>query len=488
MWEHLICSEAASIAATHEFVASTGAKNCARVKRTILESKMSGMGQRKRAYFRFSVVSKVQALVCGGMGVAAALSEIARENHLDPAGKPRRVGRSTLYRWYREYEASGVAALEDRGRAKTKTSQALPERFLSFLKTEKNLDSDASVPELIRRAREQGVVPLAQPLSRSTVYRACRRMNLALLRQPAEQHRSMRRFAYPHRMQMVLCDGKHFRAGASRRRRVAMFFLDDATRFCLHVVVGTSENRELFLRGLFEALLRCGFMTILYLDHGPGFIAEWAVEITAKCGISLVHGSVSYPEGHGKIERFHRTASSAVLRRLDGRAEVDPECGALELRLQHYARECYNRQPHESLGGVVTPEERFLGDSKPLRFPENTSELREKFIIYESKKVSRDNCVSIDGTVYETPLGSAGKRVTVARHVLAQQFSVQSEGKQVFLAPVDRHHNATREPKPRRSKTEQLPLLPKSAAELAYERDFAPLVSADGGYTHKEKE
>jgi hypothetical protein len=39
-------------------------------------------------------------------------------------------------------------------------------------------------------------------------------------------------------MQMVLCDGKHFRAGAARLRRVALFFLDDATRMGLHVVVG----------------------------------------------------------------------------------------------------------------------------------------------------------------------------------------------------------------------------------------------------------
>jgi len=46
---------------------------------------------------------------------------------------------------------------------------------------------------------------------------------------------------------MVLADGKHFRAGAKRLRRVALFFLDDSTRYGLEVVVGTAESAPLFL-------------------------------------------------------------------------------------------------------------------------------------------------------------------------------------------------------------------------------------------------
>lgn len=82
-----------------------------------------------------------------------------------------------------------------------------------------------------------------------------------------------RRFAHPHRMNMVLCDGKHFRAGIHRLRRVVLYFLDDCTRMVLHAVVGTSENTLLFLRGLFEMVQRVGLLDGLYMDHGPGFIA-----------------------------------------------------------------------------------------------------------------------------------------------------------------------------------------------------------------------
>jgi len=60
---------------------------------------------------------------------------------------------------------------------------------------------------------------------------------LPLRRVPAKQEADQRRFAYPHRMMMVLADGKHFRAGPARKRVVAPFFLDDASRFGLGVVV-----------------------------------------------------------------------------------------------------------------------------------------------------------------------------------------------------------------------------------------------------------
>ena len=47
----------------------------------------------------------------------------------------------------------------------------------------------------------------------------------------------------------------------------------------------------------------------------------------------LVLGTAGYPEGHGKIEKFHQTTWTGVLRGLC-RPEIDPEPRALELRLQ----------------------------------------------------------------------------------------------------------------------------------------------------------
>jgi transposase InsO family protein len=170
-------------------------------------------------------------------------------------------------------------------------------------------------------------------------------------------------------MQMVLCDGKKFRAGAARLRRVALFFLDDCTRFGLHVVVGTEENTELFLRGLYGLLKRYGFMGLLYLDGGPGFASLDTAAVLGQLLVPLIHGAARYPEGHGKIERFNRTAKSDLLRSVDGAADVDPSIGSLELRFGHFL-ELYNDRPHEELD-KDTPRMRWDADERALRFPED---------------------------------------------------------------------------------------------------------------------
>ena len=283
-----------------------------------------------------------------------------------------------------------------------------------------------------------------------------------------------------------MSDGKHFRAGAQRLRRVAMFFLDDATRMGLHVVVGTSESTMLFLRGLFEAIQYYGFSGIIYLDHGAGFIALDTQAVLAHMGVMLIHGEVAYPEGHGKIERFHRTAIEAILRGFDGRADVDPDCGALELRLRHWLKETYNHTVHESLNGQ-TPWQRFSKDPKLLRFPESEAALREKFVVHIKRKVSNDHVVSVDSVDYETPRGLAGSTIQVRRQVLDGTFSVLHEGRIVALHPVDLAANAHDKRGQAGHEEDDCPVLPRSAADMVYARDFKPIVGVDGGFADPEK-
>ncbi len=86
-------------------------------------------------------------------------------------------------------------------------------------------------------------------------------------------------------------------------------------------------------------------------------------------------GTAGYPEGHGKIERFNQTAQAQVLRGLPGAADVDADCGALELRLSRFLDHRYNQQPHEALDGQ-TPLARFEADTRALRFPASANQGR----------------------------------------------------------------------------------------------------------------
>ena len=441
----------------------------------------------EEALFRYLVVSAVLVRIGQGTTQAEAVAEVSATPFPTLDGDLREATRRTIYRWLSRWRTDGIAGLEPAVRVATEASRVLSAQVAAFLVDEKNADPKASVPELIRRARLRGLVEEGEQIDRVTVWRVLRRMGASTRRQKRPHGGDTRSFEYPHRMQMLLCDGKHFRAGKARAKRVALFFLDDASRMGLHVVVGTAESAALFLRGLYEAIRRHGLFDIAYLDRGPGFIALDTASIIQQLGALLILGSAGYPQGRGKVEKFNQTALAAVLRMLDGADDVDPDCGALALRLGHWLREIYNHTPHESLGKDVTPWQRWSSDERVVRQPEDDAELRGHFVLRETRKATKDHLVPWEGQDLELPKGLAGQRVELHHQVLDDTVSVRHEGRFVRLHPVDRHANAVSRRGRTASPVEPPPATPRpSAAELAFRRDLAPLVGPDGGFSGLE--
>ena len=428
--------------------------------------------------FRYSLVSQVLNHEHRGLTRPQAIEAVAAQRHIDLDGKARTVSTRTLYRWLSAFEEGGPDALAPLPRQGG--PRVLSPDLLDFFHDQKQADPLTSVPELIRRAGATGRIAPHQTLERTTVWRALKRLGVPTHRVRSPKVRDCRRFAYPHRLDMVLCDGKHFRAGVGRLKRVALLFLDDATRFALAGVVGTSENAGLFLRGLYRCILHYGLMIRLFVDNGSGFIALDALAVARQLGVQLIHGSAGYPEGHGKIERFNRTLLEQLLRLLPGNPEIDPQLQALELRLRHYL-ERYNHTPHEALDGA-TPWARFHQDPQPLRLHEHTEQLRQAFVVHESRRVSQDHIVQVQGCAHETPLGLSGQEVELYRHLLEGTVSVLYEGRLVRLAPVDVHANA----QARRAAGREAPptpALPPSAAQIAFDQAYRPVVDAEGGFS-----
>ncbi len=439
------------------------------------------------ALFRYQVLSKVLIREFRGEPRSKAVKAVSKIEHLTADNGLKTVGERSIYRWLSAYETLGFSGLMPRERIKTEDSEVLPKDLIDFIKEQKSEDPLVSVPELIRRSYLLGIIDKSKTISRVTVWRSLKRMGIDTRRHKAKKKDfDSHRFAYPHRMNMVLCDGKHFRAGIGRLKRVALIFLDDATRTVLHAVVGTSENTKLFLRGLFETIMHYGLMTALYVDNGPGFIAIDSIDVLQKLDILFIHGAPGYPEGHGKIERFNRTLIDQALRYLDFNPEVDPDCLALELRLRHYLMEQYNQNPHESLNGD-TPFHRFNNDPNRLRFYKNQDQLRQAFVLYQKRRVSNDNVVSYDGTFYEVMRGYAGKRIVLHRNVLDGSVAVIHHDRLVKLSPVDLHANARKKRIKNKKKEETHKKLPQSSAEIAFNRDFKPIVDSDGGYRNNNE-
>lgn len=437
------------------------------------------------ALFRYQWVAEIDACVQAGEELSKVISSILRHPRPDPQGRIWRPSKRSLYRWYAAFRERGIVGLEPTTRPPLLDSQVLKPEFLDLLRQRKTADPELSVPDLIQIAKSSGVLGSQEHVSRTTVWRACQRMGLPLQRQDLIETADTRRYAYPHRMMMVLADGKHFRAGAKRLRRVALSFLDDATRYGLAVLVGTAERTRLFLRGLYEVLVRYGLMNSLYLDHGPGFISDDTRRVIARLQRHLVHGRVRYPEGHGKVERYHRTLKHQVLRSLDGRPEVDPDCSALTLRLNRWLREHYNHTPHEALGGM-TPSQRWLQDDRDLTLPADGSWLDAQFVLTEERTVSKDHVVSLGGSPYEVPRACCG-RITILRHLLSDRYTVYVDGREVQVHPLDLTYNAL-DRRARRDKPSKASNTPTTPASEAFDDDFGPIVDPDGNYPDPEEE
>lgn len=449
------------------------------------------------ALLRYQVVCAVVAREHAGDLRADAIAEVAERTFVGHNGAVRRPASRTIYRWLLAFEQSGVAGLEPAARPHIETSRVVPQPLLAFVAEQKRTDPAASMPELLRRAAHLGLIASTSDVAHSSLHRACERAGIATSRRKTAKVRDSRRFEYPNRMMMLLCDGKHFRAGAGRLKRVALFFLDDCSRFGIHVIVGTAESVELFLLGFFEVVLRVGLPVACYFDKGPGFTGNGTVAVLARLGVILIHGEAGYPEGRGKIERFNRTVLDAVLRNDNGRADIDPSPAALQRRLAHWLEHSYNQTPHESLpvphgpsGAWQTPWQRFSSDPRPLQMANSLAELRTMFVLEHSRDVSNDHVVSFEAVNYEVPRGLAGQRVRLFFHLLDRTLLLPDPagtGRLLQLAPVDLAANA----RARRGKDhesalhrndETQPVPPKSAADMAFARDLSPMVGPDGGF------
>lgn len=431
---------------------------------------------------RYHVVSEVTARVLAGMSEALAIRDVIRLPHADLRRRSLRLTERTVYRWLRAYRNQGLEGLEDRPRQKVRDSAVLPPTLVRFLVQEKKCDPKASVPELIRRARERGHIGEQEPVDRTTVWRACKRLGLPLTRPSRRRDQDMRRFAYSQRMLMVLADGKRFRAGIQRLKRVCVTFIDDATRYVLGTLVGTGESTEVFLRVFHQVILDYGMMRAVFVDNGGGFISDDTRAVTARLHLSFIYGTAGYPEGHGKIERWHRTLWDQLLRAFDHNPEIDPDPAALTLRLNHWIQHRYNHTPHEALK-LKTPAERWAKDERDLVYPDRAW-LDACFTLTFARRVSNDNVISLDGVLYELPRGHAGSTINVTRDLLDPGvLSILHHGRLVRIHPVNLESNAYAHRARRRPASPLQPAVPpETAAHLAFRGDFAPIVEPDGGY------
>jgi transposase InsO family protein len=257
------------------------------------------------------------------------------------------------------------------------------------------------VPELVRHARDGGLVTEEEGLSLSTLYRLVGKASREL-----EAKTDRRRYSFGQLLECVQADvmyGPFVTEQESKKQRSYLHaILDDSSRLILAGEFHLSEKVGAFEQVLKRALLRRGYVPErLYTDNGAAFVSHHIQWVCAQLGIKLLHTRPGVPEGKGKVERFFRTVREQFL---TTRWKDGMNLEQLNLAFWEWVEMHYHRQPHQGVEGK-TPLSVWIGQAAqlPRRPAVDPQKLESLFRHRAHRRVARDRVVRLNGQSFEAP-------------------------------------------------------------------------------------
>jgi transposase InsO family protein len=382
------------------------------------------------ALFRFGVIADLVHLPPGTKGLYSKLREKAGKEYVIPGSRRTAVAQETIRDWLKKYRRGGFDALLPKSRTDRGKPRKLPREVADLLLAAKEDNPDLTVPLVIKKVRESGLVPDDIRMPQSTVYKLLARNGLMRKKnEPAKDHR---RFSYQFAGDLFMSDVMHGPAagdGGNRKRKTYLIaFIDDATRVIPYAAFTHSENTASFMPVLKQAILRRGIPQRLFVDNGSAFRSQHLTLVCAKLGITLIHARPYHPQAKGKIERWFRTVRLQFLPMLSEKDRSSLE--AINRALWAYIEIEYHRTPHRMLGEA--PLDRWARTGERVRYPEPDVDMDDLFLFETKRKVMKDRTVSLNGMVYEVDAALVGETVIL-------RYDPANQGKTVEVCHNSRH-------------------------------------------------
>jgi transposase InsO family protein len=404
------------------------------------------------AVFRSQLIGPLvhQALTRGQL--RSALEELAKKPVRWPGSDHTRcVSVPTLERWYYRHKKRGLAGLvpvprSDRGRAKALTAEQ--RELVCEVRRE---HPSASAELILRTLVAQGQVG-KETVSPTTVRRLLAEKGLDRVSLRAGPDAPQRlRWEADHAGALWhgdVCHGPVLMGGTRWEPLRIHGLLDDQSRYVVALEAHASEREDDMLGLFVAAVRRHGAPDALYLDNGSTYSGKALATACARLGVSLIHAKPYDPQARGKMERFWRSLREALLDHVSRELSL----AEIQARLDTYLATHYHPVAHGSLVGE-TPAGRWA--AKKTR-PITDAELAAALTIRSRRRVSKDCVLSIDGRAFEVRQGFLAGRVVEVQSCLveglAPKVTVQHDGANYELRPLDARKNATTRRPPRGSR------------------------------------
>jgi len=412
------------------------------------------------AVFRHGLIGELAVRELDHGARSEALRRLSEQRVRAPGSDiTRRYSVATLERWLYAFKKGGLEALVPRARGDRGRGRDLDPQLRELLCDIRREHPSVSVKVILRTLLADG--RLGSEVTACTVRRMLAERGLVRtaaadgdgiktrLRWQAERPGALWHGDVCHGPTLTL-DGKRVPVRVHG-------LLDDASRYGINLRV-YSDEREVRMLSIFaQSLLEHGKPDALYLDNGATYRGDILRLVCSRLGISLLHARPYDAPARGKMERFWRRMREEALSHIGQVASL----AEVELKLRDWLARYYQGAPHAGILGR-TPAARYAEGEK-VRVTED--ELRAALTVRARRRVRRDTTISVDGTVYEIPLGYlAGQTITVATSLFdGAEPVLELDGKRIALSVVDPTGNNKRRRPPRRPAPEK----PKSPVDFA---------------------
>ena len=363
--------------------------------------------------FRYSIIAELLNPYLSRADRRELMREKANRQYEIPYSNRDRISVGCMQKWYQAFSCYGKEGLRPKQRSDTGICRVLSAEeasaFLEYLEQNPELTAKAAY----RKLQDQGVI--RSQISKSALSRLVVSAGLQRpVRMQSKEQRQQLKFAFRYPLECVQADFMHGcevpDEKGKRKRTKLLVILDDATRRVVYSIFAHRESSLVFEYGLKHVLLSHGRMGKVFCDNGAPFVSSETARILSILGIPLIHSTVRYASGRGKVERIFRTIRDGFLRPLD--TESLRSLADLNARFHTWLETEYHRRPHRGLRGK-TPLETWLEHAHHIIHIDSTVDLDEIFKHEIRRRVYRDCTFTAEGVLYEVASVLKGRNIKV---------------------------------------------------------------------------